>query len=207
MKVTSALARRLMVFGMLASMCLTAPASVHSATPAAVEGSHDESDATQLIAMVRQGNLNAVRRMAGNGVDVNASVRGDGTALIVAARRGDLAMVNVLLGLGADANKAARGDGSPLVAASTVGSLDVMARLLAAGSRVNAIEPDDETALISAVRNGQLGAVEFLVEHDADVNLGVLANGIEWRSPLNQARSEAIRNYLSGHGAVVGHPD
>ena len=43
-----------------------------------------EEDATPLIAVVRQGNLDAVRRMAGKGMDVNASVRGDGTALIVA---------------------------------------------------------------------------------------------------------------------------
>jgi ankyrin repeat protein len=202
MKITSARVNRFMVFSLAASMCFAASAS----TPAAARAGHDQADAMQLIAAVRQQDVGAVRRMAGNGADVNAGVHGDGTALIVAAKRGDLAMVNVLLELGAGVNKSVPDDGNPLIAASAAGSRDVMARLLAAGASVNAVVPDDETALISAVRNDRLAAVELLVEHGADVNLGVVANGTEWRSPLNQARSESIRKYLSGHGAVVGHP-
>ena len=203
---TQARVRRLMISGMLAAVCFAASANTPRATPAPAPTIQDRADATHLIAAVRQGNADAVRRMAGNGVDVNASVHGDGTALIVAAKRGDLAMVNVLLGLGASVSQALHGDGNALVAASAAGNLDVMARLLAAGASVDAVVPDDETALISAVRNDHLDAVELLVEHGADVNHGVIANGTEWRSPLNQARREAIRKYLSGHGAVVGHP-
>lgn len=206
MKIINARINRLMAFGMLASVCLAASAGAPRPTPTAVRAGHDQADAVHLIAAVRQQDVDAVRHMAKDGVDVNASVHGDGTPLIVAAKRGDLAMVNALLGLGASVNLAVHGDGNPLVAASAAGRLDVMARLLAAGAGVNLVVPDDETALISAVRNDHLDAVELLVEHGADVNLGVVANGSQWRSPLNQARSESIRKYLSGHGAVVGHP-
>jgi ankyrin repeat protein len=206
MKIIHARAGRLMASSLFVAVCFAASASSPRATPAAAQVSHDRADAMHLIAVVRQGDADAVRRMAKNGADVNASVRGDGTALIVAAKHGDLAMVNVLLGLGASVDQAVHGDGNPLVAASAAGSVDVMARLLAAGASIDAVVPDDETALIGAVRNDHLEAVELLVEHGADVNHGVVANGTQWRSPLNQARSEAMRKYLSGHGAVVGHP-
>lgn len=162
--------------------------------------------ARQLLQAVRQHRIDVVRRMAGSGVDVDTAVPGDGTALIVAARRGDLAMVDALLELGADANVAVRGDGDPLIAAASAGHVDVMKVLVRAGARLDAVVVDDETALIAAVRNDRRAAVEYLVGHGADVNLGVLADGARWRSPLNQARSPALRRYLADRGAVSGGP-
>lgn len=166
----------------------------------------ERADATRLIDAVMRDDLHALQSLAGQGANLDASVPGDGTALIVASRRGDLAMVNTLLTLGANVNTAVQGDGSALIAAASTGNIDIMTRLLAAGARVDAITPDDETALISAVRSDHQNAVRLLVEHGADVNLGVFANGSQWRSPLNQARSDQVRQYLLGRGAVAGSP-
>jgi ankyrin repeat protein len=188
--------------GVLSCVCMSASGRQ---APSASCGDH-VADARHLIAAVRDGDPAALRRLAAEVGDVDACVPGDGTALIVAARQGDLAMVDALLDVGADPDRAAAGDGSPLIAAASAGNTRVIEKLLAAGAHVDAIVPEDETALISAVRQDRMAAVELLVGHGADVNLGAMANGHEWRSPLNQARSEAMRTYLLRHGAVAGRP-
>lgn len=190
--------------GMLVPLCALAamPAGGSRSSSVPVE----QAGAARLIDAVMRDDLHALQSLAGQGANLDASVPGDGTALIVASRRGDLAMVNTLLTLGANVNTAVQGDGSALIAAASTGNIDIMTRLLAAGARVDAITPDDETALISAVRNDRQNAVRLLVERGADVNLSVLANGSQWRSPLNQARSDQVRQYLLGRGAVAGSP-
>jgi hypothetical protein len=157
----------------------------------------------RLIAAAQAGRIERLRELIAHGADVNARVSGDGTALIVAARRGDLDMVNALLKLGADVNEAVRGDGNPLIAAAARGNLAVVKRLLDAGAGINAVVVDDETPLINASRSGSLQTVEYLVEHGANVNLGAMADGHRWRTPLNQARTGAIRDYLVSKGAAT----
>lgn len=188
--------------GVLSCVCMSASGQQ---APSASCGDH-VAKARHLIAAVRDGDPVVLRRLAADGGDVDACAPGDGTALIVAARQGDLAMVDALLDLGADPDRAVEGDGNPLIAAASAGNTRVMEKLLAAGAQVDAVVPEDETALINAVRQDHMAAVELLVGHGADVNLGAMANGHEWRSPLNQARSEAMRTYLLRHGAVTGRP-
>jgi hypothetical protein len=40
------------------------------------------------------------------------------------------------------------------------------------------------------------------VSHGADVNLGARADDGRWRTPLNQARSGAVEQFLRDSGAV-----
>ena len=159
---------------------------------------------TTLIEAVDSRRVEEVRRVVKSGADVNVAVRGDGTALIRAAAHGDLAIVDELIELGADVNRASRGDGNPLIVAAKRGHADVVARLLAAGADVNAVVAGDETPLINAARGGHLDIVTSLVEHGADVNKGVTADLGRWRSPLNQAKDEKVRVYLTSKGAVAG---
>ncbi|NIJ77559.1 beta-lactamase regulating signal transducer with metallopeptidase domain [Xanthomonas campestris] len=163
----------------------------------------DIAGAAQLIYAATKGRLHEVRELVASGVAVDARVRGDGTALIVASKRGDLAMVEQLLELGARPDQASVGDGNPLIAAAHAGHIAVVERLIAAGANVNGIVVHDETPLINAARRGHLAVVTSLVEHGADVNLGVVADAGQWRSPLNQASTQAIRSYLSSKGAVL----
>lgn len=195
-----------LLLGLSMPVCVVALAGTPRPPPLAPATSISEPGAGRLIQAVQHGDFDAVRALAGSGSDMDAAVPGEGSALIVAARRGDLAMVDTLLSLGADKDKAVHGDGNPLIAASAAGQLDVMAHLLKAGADVDAVVPGDETALISAVRSDRQAAVELLVSHGANVNLGAMANNNQWRSPLNQARSEVVRRYLLQHGAATGHP-
>lgn len=157
--------------------------------------------AASLIAAVRADRPDRIRTLVRGGADIDARLPGDGTALIVAAQRGDTRLVHELLELGASVGRASPGDGNPLIAAAAGGHLAVVRELVAAGAKMDAVVPGDETPLINAARSGSLPVVRYLVGHGADVNHGVLANGREWRTPLNQSRTQTIRDYLAARGA------
>ncbi|WP_158549310.1 ankyrin repeat domain-containing protein [Lysobacter silvisoli] len=185
--------RKLLCIALVAVIALPAAAS-------------PRNDGAALIAAVREHRPDELRRLAANGADMNAAVGGEGNALIVAARLGDLALVDILLRLGAAPDRAVRGDGNALIAAAArPGNLAMLQRLVAAGARVDAVVEHDETPLINAARSGDVAHVAYLIGRGADVNQGVsvrLADGsAQWRTPLNQARSPAVRRYLSERGA------
>ena len=161
-----------------------------------------------LLAAARTGEIETVRQLVRDGVDINARVLGEGTALIQAIRARDLETVDALLELGADPNRAALGEGNPLIVASADGHQAIVERLVKAGADVNRVVTYDETPLINAARNGHLMTVKYLVARGADANLGVVADGWmgRWRSPLNQASDPAVRAYLTSQGAVAGRP-
>lgn len=169
----------------------------------AFEDNDDEASAAQAAPLVHAadaGRLDDVRRLVRAGSPVDARLPGEGTALIVAARNGDLPMVKALLEMGASVDLASSRDGNPLVMAAQAGHHDVVDALIEAGADVNATVRYDETPLINASRFGHLEIVQCLVEKGADVNLAVRADfGV--RSPLNQAGSPAIRDYLLQMGA------
>lgn len=144
-----------------------------------------------------------VRALAVAGVDLDARLLGDGTALIQAIRAHDPAMVHTLLQLGADPDRAALGEGNPLIVASALGLQPIVEQLVQAGADVNRVVTYDETPLINASREGHLVTVQYLLAHGADINLGVEADGWlgRWRTPLNQAGTVAVRDYLLAQGA------
>lgn len=184
------------------SLTLLATPRVDPAPSSATQEASHDGDGALLIEAVNARRLDVIRLLVGNGADIDARVRGDGTALIVAAKHGDNEIVEDLIRLGANVDTPSHGDGNPLIAAAAMGHLDVVETLVDAGADVNAIVPADETPLINAARRGHLPVVKYLVEHGADVNLGVTADFGAYRSPLNQASSQAIRDYLGSQGAV-----
>jgi beta-lactamase regulating signal transducer with metallopeptidase domain len=159
-----------------------------------------DASAALLVEAADSGDLHEVRRLLDSGISIDARLPGEGTALIVAARNGDLAMVKALLGAGASVDLPSLRDGNPLIMAAQRGHHAVVDALIEAGADVNAVVPYDETPLITAVRAGQFEIVQCLVEKGADVNLGVHAD-FGLRSPLNQARDSATRDYLIRMGA------
>lgn len=160
----------------------------------------DAAQAATLVAAADDGNIDAVRALLRAGADVDAPLPGEGTALIVAARNGDLALVHALLELGATVDLPSPRDGNPLIMAAQGGHHEVVDALIEAGADVNAVVRFDETPLINASRGGHLDIVQCLVEKGADVNLGVRAD-FGLRSPLNQALTPAIHDYLLRMGA------
>lgn len=192
-------------------LLLAAGAPALAALPSGAGNGHDAMPVTStaggsgmLIEALKAKRLDIVTLLVKNGVDVNASSAGEGTALIYAAKIGNAAMVGELIKLGADVNLATPGDGSPLIAAAQSGDLGVARQLLSAGARTDLVVPGDETALINAARSGRFEMVKLLVASGADVNLGARddSGAAKVLTPLNQAASSEIKQFLTGKGAL-----
>ncbi|WP_346838280.1 M56 family metallopeptidase [Microbulbifer sp. SAOS-129_SWC] len=158
-------------------------------------------DGNPMIAAAQHNRLQLAELLFQRGANLDAVVPRDGSPLIVAIRSGHEQMAEQLLAWGADANRAAERDGNPLIAAAMTGNLKIARQLVQRGADVNGIVPRDETPLINAANRGRLQMVKFLVENGADVNLGVKTSGGEFRTPLNRAANDRVRNYLRSVGA------
>jgi uncharacterized protein len=131
-----------------------------------------------------RGDLETVRRLVKQGVNVNAA-QGDGmTALHWAADRGNAAMTDLLLRAGAKASVKAVtriGNYTPLHIASKSGNPAVVRAILRAGGDANALTASGATALHFAAAAGNVDAVTALIDYKADVN----AREREWgQTPL-----------------------
>jgi bla regulator protein BlaR1 len=155
---------------------------------------------------INSNDYQTVANMLDNGLEINGTIEGDGSLLIMAIKAGHDAMVYGLIDAGADVNQAVVKDGNPLITAAMMNNLTVAQRLFNEGALVDAIVEHDETALINASRMGHFEMVKFLVENGADANLGVQVNTVKgsiYRSPLNGAKTDEIRDYLLSMGAKV----
>lgn len=162
-------------------------------------------DGKRLIEAVLYDDIEEIKRLQREGVDIDTPAIGDGTALIIAVKRKNQSMVEALIDLGADVNQSSRGDGNPLITAAMVNNIDIAEILIQNGADVNGIVAYDETPLINATRRGYLAMSQFLVEQGADVNLAVntgVLDGSKIRSPLNMATNSDVRNYLIEQGAI-----
>ena len=123
-----------------------------------------------LAAAVKAGDLEAVRTLLRQDVDVNAAEPDGTTALHWAAHHGDLAAVDLLLRAGASADAANHFGIKPLSLAAAGGDAAVVGRLLEGGAHPDTAAPAGETVLMTAARAGRLDAVRALLAHGADVN-------------------------------------
>ena len=149
-----------------------------------------------------RGDLDGVRALLRDGMDVNAA-QGDGmTALHWAAERGDVEMANVLVYGGALLEATTRlGAFTPLLVASRAGRGGVVQTLLEAGADVHARTSTGETALHYAAGTGRDDAVRALLAHGAEVDAVEDSKG---QTPLMFAaaynRADVVRTLVE-HGA------
>ena len=189
----------------LTLVLLLAPAQL---VPAATDGEDDRASdplAEYLISAVQDGNDRAISALLAAGARADSAVPGDGNALIAAAAAGDADLLTQLIATGADVDASVSGDGNALIAAAREGHLDSVRLLVESGAEIDRVVPGDENPLIQASWNGHLEVVRYLIDQGADVNVEVLANGHEWRSPLRQARREGhddVAELLRAAGAV-----
>lgn len=160
-----------------------------------------QAEAELLVSALNTGNISVLEKLLEAGIDINTPAVGDGTPLMIASAKGNLDMVESLLSLGANPNAFSEGDGNALIVAAKMNHADIAKRLLESGADINAIVAGDETALITASRFDNVAMVGLLLDNGADVNLSVVSDQGELRSPLNQAKSEAIRTLLKRRGA------
>jgi ankyrin repeat protein len=125
-----------------------------------------------------EGNLEAVRSLLSQNVDVN-SAQGDGmTALHWAANREDLEMTRLLLAAKANPEGETRVGGvTPLILAARSGNAAVLAALLKAGADPAKAASTGATPLMWAAASGSVEAVRTLVESGADLNAREKTNG------------------------------
>lgn len=118
-----------------------------------------------------RGDIEAVRSLLGQRVDVDAS-QGDGTtALHWAAYREDVEMAGLLLDAGASLRATTRlGDLTPMLMASKNGNAAMIELLLDAGAEANHADSNGTTPLMYSAATGKMDAVAALLANGADVN-------------------------------------
>lgn len=159
-----------------------------------------------IVEVLTKGSIQQAQQLFDEGLGIDQNIESDGTPLIIALQNRHHELVEYLIEQGADANLESTQDGNPLIAAALANDLTMVKYIHAQGADIDAITLYDETALISASRAGHFSVVKYLVENGANVNLGVDANvrlGKEWRTPLNGARTEEIRDFLIANGAKM----
>src|SRR5262245_17982314 len=119
---------------------------------------------TRLPDAAMQGDMDSVRSLLAQKIDVNEA-QGDGmTALHGAAFRDDMEMLKVLLGAGANPKATTRvGAISPLFMACENGSPAAIEALLTVGAEANAADSTGTTALMKAALSGSADSVRVLL--------------------------------------------
>ena len=123
-----------------------------------------------LIDAVKAGNVETVRALIKQRVDVNAASPDGTTALHWAVKSNSRELAQVLIAAGAKANAANRYGVTPLTLAATNGNAALAEALLKAGANPNVTVGEGETILMTAARAGNVETIKALVAHGADVN-------------------------------------
>jgi ankyrin repeat protein len=141
-----------------------------------------------------EGDIEAVRTLIDQGVDVNAP-QGDGTsALHWAASRNDLEMTQLLLEAGADVGARTRlGDMTPLFMAARSGNASIIEALAEANADATSASTIGTTALMLAAGAGSPDAVRALLNAGASVNA----------KDLNQGQTALMFAAASGREDVI----
>ena len=160
------------------------------------------ADDGPIINATKRGDVQEVRTLLEQGVEVNEA-SGDGmTALHWAAERGDLEVAEVLIAAGASMKAGTRiGRYTPLHMAAKAGRAEMVVALIEAGAAVNAATTNSgATPLHLAAISGSADVIRLLVQHGADVNSG---DGAAGQTPLMLAaaynRVDAIRALVEAH--------
>jgi len=123
-----------------------------------------------LVNAATLGDIESVRNLLNNGVDINASTDYGDTALMMAAR-GDTDIVKLLLERGANPNSKDDIGYTALLIASIEGHTDTVQLLLDRGADPNIPANDGDTALMAASNWGHIDTVQLLLDRGADINI------------------------------------
>lgn len=139
-------------------------------TPAKAQTRAPSND-TRLAEAARDGNIAVVRKLVGQGVDVNAPENLGTPALHWAAYRADIEMGRVLIDAGADVSATNRYDEVPAYFAAANGDAAFIGMLLEAGADPDWVDPTGETLLMTASRSGDAASARILIDAGAKVDI------------------------------------
>lgn len=159
--------------------------------------------ATPLILASYLGYTDIVNALIEKGVDVKAKDDVDGCmAIHLAAANGKNDVINILLDVDAsNINDVDNRGNTPLHWASMKDRADTVSLLIENGADIEAKDIDNWTALHYAAAFASLQTVEALVDNGADKNSLTKDGNI----PVNYAKDETIKTYLSG--GKIGRED
>jgi ankyrin repeat protein len=173
--------------------------SLAAAAVASVSAAGDQ----RLLEAAKARDLDSIRTLLKQRVDVNATQGDRATALHWAAHFDDQTLADVLIGAGARVDAADDTGATPLYVACLNHSAPMVERLLKAGANPNASLLNGETALMTCSRTGDAKAVVALLSRGASPNVKELAHhqtALMWAA--SQRHPEAVAALLS-HGADV----
>ena len=150
-----------------------------------------------------RGDLQAVRRLLAQKVEVNAPQADGATAIQWAAYSNNLVLADLLIAAGAKVKAANRDGATPLYLAASNGSAAMIEKLVKAGADPNERQAHGETPLMFAARSGNVEAIRILLNLKADVNAKETLRGttaLMWAA--DQKHSQAVRE-LAQRGADV----
>lgn len=168
------------IFGVASS-----PKSLCSDVCAAAPGSvlHDAA---------QDGNIEKIRQLIGEGIDINGKNEFGDTALFRAARRGHTEIVRLLLDSGANPNLQNHAGWNSLHTASVQGYTDIVKMLLDAGIYVDNRNKNGWTPLFLAAGSGHVEIVRMLLEAVADIH----AEDANGNTPIPTAQKKGYQEVV-----------
>jgi ankyrin repeat protein len=131
----------------------------------------------RLIEAIKKGDLDAVRALVSQGIDVNGRAGDGATALHWAVYNENQEAIELLLRAHATVNAANELGVTPLWVASSNGSSAIVARLVQAGANPDLAPATGGTPLMVVSRRGDVASAKLLLSYGADVNANEDANG------------------------------
>jgi ankyrin repeat protein len=157
----------------------------------------------RLIEATKKNDIQTVRDLIKEKVNVNEQMPDGATALHWAVHRNDIGLVEQIINAGADVNIADQGGATALWVAVSNNIPGIVLRLLKAGANPNAALSSGETPLMTASEVGSLVVVKALLSAKADVNS---KENLKGQTALMWAAAEGhsdITNSLIDNGASI----
>jgi uncharacterized protein len=152
-------------------------------------------------------NLNARMKVRENGIGLTLLETRGATPFLLAARTADAELMRTLAGLGADPLIENANHSTPLMVAAGLGTrspgedagtesevVEAMQAALDLGADINAVDDNGETAMHGAAYKNLPGAVQFLADKGAKIEIWNKRNKMGW-TPLYIAQGHTFGNF------------
>ncbi|WDV08483.1 ankyrin repeat domain-containing protein [Lysinibacillus irui] len=166
----------------------------------------------ELLKAAEKGDIEVLRKVLEQKVDINAQDANKRTALMIATYNQDVEAAKLLIEAGADVNIQDSMQNTPFLYAGAEGYLDILKLTIQAGADPTILNGYGGTALIPAAEHGHVEVIEELLTN-TDINVNHV-NHLGWTAlmeaiVLNNGNptQQTVIQLLIEHGADVTIPD